>query len=191
MEPAKPVPIRRGTMPQQHAWVGLHRLATLRLRWTPNNEAYCERVSVDLLRRRHFRITPSTWCGLQLAAETKFEIVKANDNNNTDNLLSRTSCREFLVRNASASGLSVGGRVELNRLSFAGGESSRNCSQTPMSSAISTWNKLILPMTSVSANTVQIVGCQSHQTARSEAAKTRMTLLDKTLTRNGKVEVAV
>ena len=30
----------------------------------------------------HFRITPSTGCGLQLAAETKFEIVKANDNNN-------------------------------------------------------------------------------------------------------------
>ena len=36
---------------------------------TPNNEAYCERVPVDLLRRRHFRITPSTGCGLQLAAD--------------------------------------------------------------------------------------------------------------------------
>ena len=69
-------------MPQQHAWVGLHRLATLRLRSTPNNEAYCERVPVDLLRRWHLRTTPSTWCGLQLAAETIFEIVKANDNNN-------------------------------------------------------------------------------------------------------------
>ena len=84
MEPAKQVPIRRGTMPQQHAWVWLHRLATLRLRWIPNNEAYCERVPVDLLRRRHLRTTPNTWCGLHLAlaAETKFEIVKANDNNN-------------------------------------------------------------------------------------------------------------
>ena len=76
------------TMPQQHARVRLHRLATLRLRWTTNNEAYCERVPVDLLRRRHLRITPSTWCGLQLAAETKFEIVKANDNNNNNNLAS-------------------------------------------------------------------------------------------------------
>ena len=63
----------------------MHRLATLRLRCTPNNEAYCERVPVDLLRRRHFRITPSTRGGLQLAAETKFEIVKANDNNNNNN----------------------------------------------------------------------------------------------------------
>ena len=32
-EPAKQVPNGRGTMPQQHAWVGLHRLGTLRLRW--------------------------------------------------------------------------------------------------------------------------------------------------------------
>ena len=61
---------------------GLHRLATLRLRSTPNNEAYCERVPVDLLRRWHLRTTSSTGCGLQLAAETIFEIVKANDNNN-------------------------------------------------------------------------------------------------------------
>ena len=37
MEPAKQVPNGRGTMPQKHAWVGLHRLATLQLRWTPNN----------------------------------------------------------------------------------------------------------------------------------------------------------
>ena len=82
MEPTKQVPIRRGTMPQQHASVGLHRLATLPLWWTTNNEAYCERVPDDLLRRRHLRTTPSTWCGLHLPAETKFEIVKANDNNN-------------------------------------------------------------------------------------------------------------
>ena len=40
-----------------------------------------ERVPVDLFLRRHFRITPITRCGLQMSAETKFEIVKANDNN--------------------------------------------------------------------------------------------------------------
>ena len=36
--PSKQVPNGRRTMPQQHPRVGLHRLATLRLRWTPNNE---------------------------------------------------------------------------------------------------------------------------------------------------------
>ena len=41
-------------------------------------------MPVDLLRRRHFRITPSTGCGLQLAADTKFEIVKANDDDDDD-----------------------------------------------------------------------------------------------------------
>ena len=70
-------PVSNGACMQQHAWVGLHRLATQWLRWTPNNEAYCEWVPVDLLRR--------TWCGIQLAAEMKFEIVKANDNNNNAN----------------------------------------------------------------------------------------------------------
>ena len=35
-------------------------------------------MPVDLLRRRHLGTTPSTRCGLQLAAETKVEIVKAN-----------------------------------------------------------------------------------------------------------------
>ena len=44
-------------------------------------------MPVDLLRRQHFRTTPSTWCGLQLAAETKHEIVKANDNNNMSQIL--------------------------------------------------------------------------------------------------------
>ena len=77
MEPAKQVPSGRGTTPQQHAWVGLHRLATLRLRWTPNNEACCEWVPVDLLRRWHLRTTSSTGCSLQLAAETKLEIMKS------------------------------------------------------------------------------------------------------------------
>ena len=77
MELGKQVPNRRGIMPQQHAWVGLHRLATLRLRWTTNNEAYCEWVPVDLLQRWHLRTTSSTGCGLQLAAETKLEIMKS------------------------------------------------------------------------------------------------------------------
>ena len=75
--PRKHVPNGRGTMPQQHAWVGLHRLATLRLRWTPNNEACCEWVPVDLLRRWHLRTTSSTGCSLQLADETKLEIMKS------------------------------------------------------------------------------------------------------------------
>ena len=44
---------------------------------TTDDEAYCEWVSVDLLRRRHFRITRSTRCGLQLAAETKLDITKS------------------------------------------------------------------------------------------------------------------
>ena len=77
MEPAKQVPNGRGTMPQQHAWVGLHRHATLRLRWTPNNEACCEWVPVDLLRRWHLRTTSRTGCSLQLAAETNLEIMKS------------------------------------------------------------------------------------------------------------------
>ena len=62
MEPAKQVPNRRGTMPQQHAWVGLHRLATLRLRWTTNHETHCEWVPVDLLRRWHLITTSNTGC---------------------------------------------------------------------------------------------------------------------------------
>ena len=43
-------------------------------------------VPVDLLRRRPLRTTPSTWCGLHLAAETKFEIAKAKDNHNSTTL---------------------------------------------------------------------------------------------------------
>ena len=69
-ESTKQVRNRCGTMPQ-HPRVGLHRLATLRLRWTPNHETHCERVPVDLLRGWYLSTTPSTWCGLQLAAETK------------------------------------------------------------------------------------------------------------------------
>ena len=77
MEPAKQVPNERGTMPQHHAWVGLHRLATLRLQSTPNNEACCAWVPLDLLRRWHLRTTSSTGSSLQLAAETKLEIMKS------------------------------------------------------------------------------------------------------------------
>ena len=43
----------------------------------PNNEAYCEFVPVDLLRRRHLRTTSSKGCSLQLVAETKHEIMKS------------------------------------------------------------------------------------------------------------------
>ena len=74
MEPAKQVPNGCGTMSQQHAWAGLH---TMRLWWTPNNEACCEWVPVDLLQRWNLRTTSFTGCSLQLAAETKLEIMKS------------------------------------------------------------------------------------------------------------------
>ena len=75
MEPAKQVPNRRRTMPQQH------RLA--RLRWTPNHEAYSEQSPVDLLQRWHLRTTPSTRWRLQLAVETKLEITKRKQQQKT------------------------------------------------------------------------------------------------------------
>ena len=58
MEPAKQVPIRRGTMPQQHTWVELHRLATLRLRWTQKmrhivNELACFDGGISELHQAH------------------------------------------------------------------------------------------------------------------------------------------
>ena len=100
IEPAKHVPNRRGTMPQQHAW-GLHCLATLRLRWTTNHEAYCEWVPVDLLRRWHLRTTSSTGCGLQLAAETKLEIMESKRQQE------QPSWHEFLQLWVAFSGLKV------------------------------------------------------------------------------------
>ena len=100
MEPAKQVPNGRGTMPQQPARVGLLRLATLRLRWSPNNEACCEWVPVDLLRRWHLITTSSSGCSLQLAAETKLEIMKSKRQQQQHFQMSSVMCVIIYLKNS-------------------------------------------------------------------------------------------
>ena len=38
---------------------------------------HCERVPADMLRVRHLNTPPSTGCGLQLADESKLEVMKS------------------------------------------------------------------------------------------------------------------